>query len=106
MASRWRSGQSPQLVLSFFGADVDFYQQLPLPVTQMFWPDKQGRFPWDEGVDRTCRTAQPLLRGPGRSPPVRGEHRTRPVPTSRVIEAGQPRPHCLVASGPCPNGRT
>ncbi|MFD8599143.1 DUF4262 domain-containing protein [Kitasatospora sp. NPDC059646] len=51
----------PSWYLSFFGAGVDFYQRPPLPVTQMFWPDKQGRFPWDAGVEATCRAAQPLL---------------------------------------------
>ncbi|KDN84886.1 DUF4262 domain-containing protein [Kitasatospora cheerisanensis] len=51
----------PSWYLCFFGAGVDFYQRPPLPITQMFWPDKQGRFPWDEGVEATCRAAQPLL---------------------------------------------
>ncbi|MGF1425847.1 DUF4262 domain-containing protein [Kitasatospora sp. LaBMicrA B282] len=51
----------PSWYLSFFGAGIDFYQRPPWPVTQMFWPDKQGRFPWEEGVEETCRLLQPLL---------------------------------------------
>ncbi|MCM2425201.1 DUF4262 domain-containing protein [Streptomyces sp. RKAG337] len=45
----------------FFGAGIDFYQAPPLPVTQLFWPDKAGRFPWEDGVEDYCRTSQPLL---------------------------------------------
>ncbi|MGX1130483.1 hypothetical protein RKD49_002673 [Streptomyces glaucescens] len=45
----------------FFGAGIDFYQRPPMPVTQLFWPDKAGRFPWDDDVDAYCRTSQPLL---------------------------------------------
>ncbi|MGI5233406.1 DUF4262 domain-containing protein [Actinoallomurus sp. CA-142502] len=45
----------------FFGAGLDFYQVPPLPVTQLFWPDKSGHFPWEDGVDDYCRTCQPLL---------------------------------------------
>ncbi|GAA4514075.1 DUF4262 domain-containing protein [Actinoallomurus oryzae] len=45
----------------FFGAGIDFYQAPPLPMTQLFWPDKAGHFPWDEGAEDYCRTSQPLL---------------------------------------------
>jgi hypothetical protein len=45
----------------FFGAGIDFYQAPPLPITQLFWPDKAGRFPWEEGTEEYCRTSQPLL---------------------------------------------
>ncbi|POX45689.1 DUF4262 domain-containing protein [Streptomyces sp. Ru72] len=51
----------PSWYWDFFGAGIDFYQAPPLPVTQLFWPDKAGRFPWEEGVDDYCRTSQPLL---------------------------------------------
>ncbi|GAA1221195.1 hypothetical protein GCM10009665_09210 [Kitasatospora nipponensis] len=51
----------PSWYHDFFGAGVDFYQRPPLPITQMFWPDQQGRFPWDDGVEESCRAAQPLL---------------------------------------------
>ncbi|PYC67852.1 DUF4262 domain-containing protein [Streptomyces tateyamensis] len=51
----------PSWYYDFFGAGVDFYQRPPLPITQMFWPDKQGRFPWEDDVEESCRAAQPLL---------------------------------------------
>jgi hypothetical protein len=51
----------PSWYYGFFGAGIDFYQRPPLPVTQLFWPDKQGRFPWEDDVEETCRAAQPLL---------------------------------------------
>jgi len=28
---------------------------------QMFWPDKKQLFPWEKGVDLTCREEQPDL---------------------------------------------
>lgn len=51
----------PSWYHGFFGAGIDFYQSLPLPITQLFWPDKAGRFPWEAGVGEYCRTHQPLL---------------------------------------------
>ncbi|WP_176930657.1 DUF4262 domain-containing protein [Actinacidiphila guanduensis] len=51
----------PSWYLDFFGAGVDFCQAPPWPVTQLFWPDKSGRFPWEDGVDHYCRRSQPLL---------------------------------------------
>lgn len=51
----------PSWYLAFFGAGVDFCQAPPWPVMQVFWPDKSGRFPWDEEVSDYCRTSQPLL---------------------------------------------
>ncbi|WP_404959365.1 DUF4262 domain-containing protein [Streptomyces sp. 147326] len=51
----------PSWYYDFFGAGIDFYQTPPLPITQLFWPDEDGRFPWDEGADEHCRTSQPLL---------------------------------------------
>ncbi|MGW4804663.1 DUF4262 domain-containing protein [Kitasatospora sp. NPDC004272] len=47
----------PSWHFSFFGADVDFYQRPPLPVTQMLWLDEQGRFP---GTTAWRRPAAPL----------------------------------------------
>jgi len=52
-----RESWSPAL----FGAGMDFYRMPFLPGLQVFWPDRQGRFPWDDGVDELCRTDQPLL---------------------------------------------
>jgi uncharacterized protein DUF4262 len=38
-----------------------FYEDDPFPLMQCFWPDKEGRFPWDDGCDDYVRNAQPLL---------------------------------------------
>lgn len=51
----------PSWYHDFFGAGIDFYQTPPLPITQLFWPDMDGRFPWVDGADERCRTSQPLL---------------------------------------------
>ncbi|MFF4810931.1 DUF4262 domain-containing protein [Micromonospora chersina] len=45
----------------FFGAAVDFYQAPPLPIVQVFWPDKQGRFAWEQDAEANSRASQPLL---------------------------------------------
>jgi hypothetical protein len=46
---------------TFFGAGMDFYRLPYLPVVQVFWPDREGRFPWDPSVEETCRSSQPML---------------------------------------------
>ncbi|MFJ4271753.1 DUF4262 domain-containing protein [Streptomyces coelicoflavus] len=51
----------PSWYRDFFGAGLDFYQAPPLPVMQVFWPDKEGRFPWDDQAQDYCRTSQPQL---------------------------------------------
>ncbi|MFG2813825.1 DUF4262 domain-containing protein [Streptomyces sp. NPDC048410] len=51
----------PSWYHDFFGVGIDFYQTPPLPITQLLWPDKAGRFPWEENADEHCRTRQPLL---------------------------------------------
>lgn len=51
----------PSWYHDFFGAGIDFYQTPPLPIMQLFWPDRAGRFPWEEGADERCRAGQPLL---------------------------------------------
>jgi hypothetical protein len=38
-----------------------FYQGLTFPVLQLFWSDREGRFPWEKGVDPTILPFQPLL---------------------------------------------
>jgi Domain of unknown function (DUF4262) len=45
----------------YLGLALWFYEGDPFPVTQCFWPDKDGRFPWDEGCDGGVRDAQPWL---------------------------------------------
>lgn len=50
----------PSWYREFFGAGIDFYQA-PFPVVQLFWPDADGRFPWDDQAQEYCRASQPLL---------------------------------------------
>lgn len=50
----------PSWQRDFFGAGTDFYQG-PFPAVQLFWPDRDGRFPWDDKVQEYCRASQPLL---------------------------------------------
>jgi len=38
-----------------------FYEGEFFPVSQCFWPDRRGLFPWDEGCHSEVITAQPLL---------------------------------------------
>src|SRR6266536_1733467 len=45
----------------FLGAGTDFSRTPFLPGLQVFWPDQQGHFPWDDGADERCHTNQPLL---------------------------------------------
>jgi Domain of unknown function (DUF4262) len=45
----------------FFGAAIDFYQEPPLPIVQLVWPDKQGRYPWDTGAHAALFEQQPML---------------------------------------------
>ena len=33
----------------------------PMLAYQLFWPDQEGRFPWDEQCEAVCRRLQPLL---------------------------------------------
>lgn len=51
----------PRWYSRFFGAGVDFYQRPPMPVVQVVWPDRDGMFPWDSGVDEWCQQSQPQL---------------------------------------------
>jgi hypothetical protein len=45
---------------AFFGTAIDFYQQPPLPMAQVFWPDPEGRFPWEADLP-DWRETQPAL---------------------------------------------
>ncbi|MFV8050288.1 DUF4262 domain-containing protein [Mycobacterium sp. 48b] len=51
----------PSWYRDFFGAGIDYYRAGEFPVLQVFWPDAEGRFPWDDQVQEYCRAAQPLL---------------------------------------------
>ena len=37
----------------------------PWEVLQFVWPDRNGRFPWDEGYDQRLRVAQPVVGSTG-----------------------------------------
>jgi hypothetical protein len=90
----------------YFGAAMRFYRHRPpLPIVQVVWPDRDGRFPWDDGAGANCRANQPRLwLAPDEHPPglwrdleaitpwpfpdtgVRAEVFT----TTRIVEARQP----------------
>ena len=41
-----------------FGTADRFYRGGPVPAQQLVWPDRTGRWPWDEQATVTCRTRQ------------------------------------------------
>ena len=43
---------------------VWFYEGDSFPALQLFWPDKQGKFPWDSGFREQPRDLQPDLSQP------------------------------------------
>ncbi len=45
----------------FLGNVAWHYGGESFPALQCFWPDRAGRFPWDEDFDPKWRDAQPLL---------------------------------------------
>jgi len=45
----------------YLGRALWFYEDDPFPTTQCFWPDKDGKFPWDESCNSVVRDGQPLL---------------------------------------------
>jgi hypothetical protein len=51
----------PRWYRRFFGAGIDFYQRPPMPMAQVVWPDRAGRFPWDDDAEDWCRQSQPRL---------------------------------------------
>uniref|UniRef100_UPI001891D687 DUF4262 domain-containing protein n=1 Tax=Catenulispora pinisilvae TaxID=2705253 RepID=UPI001891D687 len=46
---------------AMFGAGLDYFQTPPWPMLQAVWPDRAGRFPWEEGADPEKRDQQPFL---------------------------------------------
>jgi hypothetical protein len=44
-----------------FGQAIGFYRRPPVPMLQICWPDRAGRFGWDDGVDESCRQRQAQL---------------------------------------------
>ena len=45
----------------FLGTMDWFYEEVKVPVVQMVWPDRAGRFPWEPGADPDVADLQPLL---------------------------------------------
>jgi hypothetical protein len=46
---------------ALFGAMCNYYRTDEVPVRQVIWPDRDGRWPWDEAATTGCRENQ--LRG-------------------------------------------
>lgn len=44
-----------------FGFALWFTQRPPLPIVEVVWPDREGRFPWEDGCGARCRDDQPQL---------------------------------------------
>lgn len=44
-----------------FTAAVEFHGRSDVPMLQLFWPDRQGRYPWEPGVREGFRQGQPVL---------------------------------------------
>jgi hypothetical protein len=45
----------------YFGTAIGYYQGADFPALQLLWPDKDNRFPWEEGFDEEYVRHQPLL---------------------------------------------
>jgi MbtH protein len=46
---------------SFMGVAYAFYENLSFPTVQLYWPDKQGIFPWQSGFNGDLFAYQPIL---------------------------------------------
>ncbi len=45
----------------WFTGLADYYQHLPFRVLQLVYPDPDGRFPWEDGVEPALREAQWII---------------------------------------------
>ncbi len=52
---------APKWIEPFLGNAAWHYQRERIPALQCFWPDAQGRFPWQADCDPTWRDDQPQL---------------------------------------------
>ena len=48
---------------NYLGWAIWFYEEDPFPVLQCFWPDKEGKYPWEPGCAEAVISAQPSLFG-------------------------------------------
>ena len=46
---------------AYLGHGCRVYEQQPFPVLQMIYPDRDGRWPWQDGVTESFRANQPVL---------------------------------------------
>jgi Domain of unknown function (DUF4262) len=44
---------------ALFSPMCGYYGTVEVPVRQLVWPDRDGRWPWDEAATATCRERQP-----------------------------------------------
>ena len=51
---------APDYHPTYLGSAIRFYGKR-VPALQIVYPDRDGRFPWDEGTDGMFHEAQPLL---------------------------------------------
>jgi Domain of unknown function (DUF4262) len=45
--------------IDHFGLAIQFYGEEQFDVLQLFWPDKQHRFPWEKACDAIVKMGQP-----------------------------------------------
>lgn len=50
---------SPTWHRALFGPACGYYGTADVPVRQLVWPDREGRWPWAENATATCRERQP-----------------------------------------------
>lgn len=48
----------PSWYRALFGTALGFYRGVAVPVRQLVWPDRHGRWPWDETATASSRTRQ------------------------------------------------
>lgn len=45
----------------YFNVAIAFYEHENFKAVQLFWPDPNGKFPWEKGFDESFRRIQPDL---------------------------------------------
>src|SRR5690606_3124501 len=48
----------PSWYRALFGTALSFYRGVAVPVRQLVWPDRHGRWPWDEEATPSSRARQ------------------------------------------------
>jgi hypothetical protein len=49
----------PSWAGALFSPMCGYYDTVEVPVSQLVWPDREGRWPWDTSATATCRERQP-----------------------------------------------